>query len=142
LQDSPTANELITTVAQFLDMELAPTLRDPRLKFRALVAANVLRIVARELEMSDAQLRAERARLNELLNENASGENTRADVENLTRALARKIRAGDADEGAFHAAAFAHVEQTVIEKLQVANPKYLERVLKETVNYADFADKQ
>lgn len=134
MQDRPTTQELISAVAQFLNTELAPTLNDPRLKFRALVAANVLRIVARELEMSDAQLRAERARLNELLNENASGEITRADVENLTRALARKIRAGEADKGSFHDAAFAHVEQTVIEKLQVANPKYLERLMQETAN--------
>lgn len=132
MQDSPTANELILTVAQFLGAELAPTLNDARLKFRALVAANVLRIVARELEMSDAQLRAEWERLNALLNENASSDNTRAEVERMTRALARKIRAGDADAGAFHNAVYAHVQQTVMEKLQVANPKYLERVLKET----------
>lgn len=134
MQDSPTANELITTVAQFLNTELAPTLHDARLKFRARVAANVLQIVARELEMGDGQLRAERERLNELLNEHASSENVRGDVEHLTRVLAQKIRAGDADAGEFYSRVFAHVEQTVMEKLQVANPKYLERVLKETAN--------
>lgn len=132
MQDHPTSLELIHAVAQFLHTELAPTLQDPRMKFRALVAANVLQIVARETEVRDMQLRAERARLNELLNENAANENVADDVEQLTRALAQKIRAGDADEGAFHDAVFAHVEQTAIEKLQVANPKYLERVLKET----------
>ncbi|TAH51147.1 MAG: hypothetical protein EYC68_11455 [Chloroflexota bacterium] len=137
MQDHPTSLELINAVAQFLNAELAPTLSDPRLKFRALVAANVLNIVARELELSDAQLRAERERLNELLSENASGENLRADVERMTRELSQKIRAGEADEGAFHNAVFAHVEQTVIEKLQVTNPKYLARVLDETADNAE-----
>lgn len=137
MQDHPTSLELINAVAQFLNAELAPTLSDPRLKFRALVAANVLNIVARELELSDAQLRAERERLNELLSENASGENLRADVERMTRELSQKIRAGEADEGAFHDATFAHVEQTVIEKLQVTNPKYLARVLDETADNAE-----
>lgn len=132
MQDHPTSLELIRAVAQFLHAELAPTLQDPRMKFRALVAANVLQIVARETEMRDMQLRAERARLNELLNKDAASENVTDDVERMTRALAQKIRAGEADAGAFHDAVCAHVEQTVIEKLQVANPKYLERVLKET----------
>lgn len=137
MQDHPTSLELINAVAQFLNTELAPTLSDPHLKFRALVAANVLNIVARELELSDAQLRAERERLNELLSENASGENLRADVERMTRELSQKIRAGEADEGAFHNAVFAHVEQTVIEKLQVTNPKYSARVLDETADNAE-----
>ncbi len=134
MQDAPTSQELISTVAQFLTTELAPTLNDPRLKFRALVAANVLHIVARELEMGEAQMQSECARLNGLLNENVSSENVREDVENMTRVLSQKIRAGDADEGAFHVEVFAHLEQTIIEKLQVANPKYLERLLKETAN--------
>ena len=129
MQDRPTSHELISAVAQFLNTELAPTLNDPRQKFRALVAANVLQIVARELQTNDELLRAERERLNALLNENAASENVQADVERMTLTLAQKIRAGDADSGAFHDAVFAHVKQTVIEKLQVANPKYLERVM-------------
>lgn len=139
MQDHPTAHDLILAVAQFLNTELALTLHDPRQKFRALVAANVLQIVARELEMGDGQLHAERERLNALLNENASSENVRQDVERMTRVLAQKIRAGDADAGEFHEAVFAHVEQTVIEKLQVANPKYLERVIKEPANLRESA---
>ncbi len=128
MQDRPTSRELLDSVAQFLDSELIPTLNDPRLKFRARVAANVLTIVSREVELSDAQLRAERERLVTLLNESALTDDVRGDVERMTRALARRIRAGDADEGTFHDAVFAHVEQTVIEKLQIANPRYLKRV--------------
>src|SRR5581483_4612963 len=73
MQDRPTDRELIDAVAQFLDSELTPTVTDPRLRFRALVAANILHIVTRELEQGDAQLRAEYARLTALLPPSPSG---------------------------------------------------------------------
>jgi hypothetical protein len=130
MQDQPTASELTESIAQFLESEILPTLNDPRLKFRTRVAMNLLHIVAREILQGDAQLHAESERLYALLNA-APGQDVRLDVERLTRELAQRIRAGQADEGAFHDAVFAHVEQTVIEKLQVANPRYLERVSKE-----------
>jgi hypothetical protein len=154
MQDHPTARELIESVSQFLNGEIVPTLSDPRLKFRALVAANVLNIVAREMEMGDLQLSAEYERLAALLpspeislldfgrgvmRQDADGARQSVvlthqrgeDVQRMTRELSQKIRAGEVDEGEFHDAVFAHVEQTIIEKLQVANPKYLERVLNE-----------
>lgn len=128
MQDRPTAKELVEAVGQFLNLEIAPTLRDPRLKFRTLVAANVLNVVARELELGDAQVWAEYERLKSLITLPLlpTGEGGHwKQVERMTRELSRRIRAGEADEGAFHDAVFAHVEQTVIEKLQVANPRYL-----------------
>lgn len=131
MQDQPTAHELLETVAQFLMTELVPALNDPRLKFRALVAANVLHIVSREMDLQDAQLLAEFERLRSLTANTlpiGRGEDVRDEVERMTRELARTIRARAADEGEFHDAVLAHVEQTVIEKLQVANPKYLERL--------------
>lgn len=131
MQDKPTDRELLAAVVQFLHTELAPTLTDSRLKFRALVAANVLTIVGRELEIGDVQVEAERTRLLKLLDTTAS-DDTVGDVERMTRDLAHLIRAGQADEGVFHDAVFAHIEQTVIKKLQIANPKYLERVLRES----------
>ena len=142
MQDHPTSIELIDAVAQFLNTELAPTLNDPRLKFRALVAANVLNIVGRELEMDAELTRAEWHRLDALMGDdpstplraNAPGEDLRQEIDVMTRALCVRIRAGDADDGEFHDAAFAHVEQSVMEKLQVANPKYLERLMKESAN--------
>ena len=133
MQDHPTANELIDAVAQFLGMELVPTLNDPRQKFRALVAANVLQIVSRELQMGNDLTKAEWHRLNALMGEDAPGQDLHTEIDVMTRALCVKIRAGDADSGAFHDAVAAHVRQTVMEKLQVSNPKFLERV-KETAN--------
>jgi hypothetical protein len=139
MQDHPTAQEIIDAVAQFLNTELAPTLNDPRQKFRALVAANVLQIVAREMELGDALMRAEWHRLNALMGDDAPGENYAQEVDVMNRALCVRIRAGEVDGGKIHQDIVAHVKQTVMEKLQVANPKYLERMLKETAKLRDSA---
>lgn len=125
MQDRPSARELISTVAQFLHAELAPTLNDPRLKFRALVAANVLNIVAREMEFGDDLMRAEWQRLDALMGNDAPGEHFAQEIDVMNRALCVRIRAGEADQGDFSKRVFAHVEQTVIEKLQIANPRVL-----------------
>lgn len=131
MQDAPAAQELIDAVSQFLTIEIAPTLHDPRLRFRALVAANVLKIVGRELHSRDDLIRTEWHRLNALMGDDAPGENLPAEIDIMTRALCARIRQGDADRGTFRDAVFSHVAQTVIEKLQVANPKFLERVQSE-----------
>lgn len=125
MQDRPSARELIDAVAQFLNAEVVPAANDPRLKFRALVAANVLGIVSRELEAGEEQMRAEWHRLNALMGGDAPAEDVRDEVDVMTRALCVRIREGKADRGELHDAVFAHVERTVIEKLQIANPRYL-----------------
>ena len=166
MQDRPTAPELLSAVAQFLNTEIAPTLTDSRLRFRTLVAANVLQIITRELAQNPAALRAEAESLSELfLNRESivSSENLAEHISHISGAslpplldlvleqlnpqrdttelpeniahvnhlLCAQIRAGAADEGPFHDAVFAHVEKSIIAKLQIANPKYLERVLSE-----------
>jgi hypothetical protein len=141
MQDQPTALELIGAVREFLQNEIAPALQDHRLRFHALVAANVLSIVERELPREAAQLRDERARLI-ALDAGSSSEPAqspaadqpadlaalREEVRALTAALCERIRAGDADEGPWRAAVFAHVRRSVEEKLRVNNPKYLARM--------------
>jgi hypothetical protein len=132
MQDRPDARELTEAVAEFLEREILPALNDQRLRFRALVAANVLKILARELEAGDAPLRAEWRRLARLLNRGADmparAEELRGAVLQMNRELAARIRAGEADEAEFFNAALAHAEATAIEKLQIANPRYLRRV--------------
>ncbi|HJW68877.1 MAG TPA: DUF6285 domain-containing protein [Candidatus Binatia bacterium] len=49
MQDRPTVLELLAAVRGFLEDDLGPVLEGRR-RFHALVAANVLRIVERELE--------------------------------------------------------------------------------------------
>src|ERR1700687_3360056 len=128
MQDRPTIAELLEAVRHFLEADAMPVLDGPQ-KFHARVAANVLAIVSRELRGQDAQVRAEWSRLDALLAsvEALPGESAerRRRLRTRTEALCERIRGGDAAAGPWRAAVLAHVRQTVIDKLAVANPKYL-----------------
>lgn len=150
MQDRPTARELVLVAAECIEREIVPALADGRLRFRARVAANLLNIVSREMMLEDAQLEAEwqglRALLGDLppLEGTSAGETPvhsslpatavpqaneqRAQIQAMTRELCERIRDGQADGGEFREAVLAHVERTVVDKLRVANPKFLERV--------------
>ena len=52
MQDRPTAIELLTSVREFIEQDVMPGL-EGRKRFHALVSANVLAIVARELEAGE-----------------------------------------------------------------------------------------
>jgi hypothetical protein len=128
VQDRPTTLELLEAVRAFLEEEAMPVL-DPRRRFHARVAANVLAIVGRELAGEEAALAAEWQGLAELLGREGPGprglEALRAAVRAATAELADRIRRGDADDGAFARAVRAHVRETVRAKLRVANPRFL-----------------
>lgn len=133
MQDRPEAVELIDAVVGFLEGEIIPTVTEPRLRFRALVAANVLGIVSRELASGDAALSDEWRRLNHLLGMTATEpperlEKLRDEVRALNRDLCVRVRAGEADDEPFYSLLFSHCEETVVDKLRVANPRYLDRV--------------
>ncbi len=134
MQDRPDARELIDAVAAFLEREILPTLTDPRLRFRGLIAINVLGVVTRELAAGDAPTRDEWRRLVALAGRPAADpperpETLRQEVRALSRDLCARIRAGEFDDEPAFGAALAHAEATVVAKLRVANPRYLERVL-------------
>ena len=99
MPDRPDAAELIEAVFEFLAGEVLPATDDHRLKFRTLVAMNALGIARRELEAGEESM-----------------------DEDELRELARRIRAGDVDEG-LH----ARLKEHVAEKLRVSNPAYLEK---------------
>ncbi len=132
MQDRPDARELVEAVAGFLQRELVPTIADPRLRFRALVAANVLSIVARELQAGSEPLRAEWQRLIMLLKSTqelpVDDHALRDAIITMNRELCARIRAGEMDDAPLYSAALEHAEATVIDKLRIANPRYLERV--------------
>jgi hypothetical protein len=98
--DRPTAAELVEATREFLEAEILPSLDDPRLRFRMLVAINALGIAQRELE---------------------SGEEEVLSAEEAAE-LARSIRAGEIPDGALEL-----LERHVAQKLRVASPGYLER---------------
>lgn len=129
MQDRPTYAELLNAVRHFLETEVVPNLEGPR-KFHARVAANVVSIVERELQAEDAQLRAEYDRLALLLGSHEPAPTERHSLREVirahTRELCERIANGKADEGNWRKAVLAHARATIREKLEVANPRYLE----------------
>jgi hypothetical protein len=98
VSERPTPDELAEAIEEFLAGEILPTLDDPRLRFRTLVALNALGIVRRELtrlpHVDDAE----------------------------QRELAARIRAGAVPSGTL-----ARVKAGVAERLRIASPNYLDR---------------
>lgn len=126
MQDRPTATELAEAVREFLKAEILPSVQDPRLKFRTLVAMNALGILGRELTQEEALLHSERERLARLLGREPAGpgslEELKEQVVGMNRDLVELIRLGDPPPGTLE-----RLKETVTEKLAVASPRYLER---------------
>jgi hypothetical protein len=97
--ERPTAPELTEAILEFLGGEILPTITDPRLRFRTLVAMNALSIVYREL-----------------------AQRLPPEDDESERALAAQIRAGDVPAGTL-----AHVKAHVAARLAIASPRYLEQ---------------
>ncbi len=125
MNDRPTAAELLGAVRRFLEREVVPALEDPG-RYHARVAANVVAVVAREIEVEEQQLEAEWERLGRLLGReepppagrDALGSAIRAGTEEI----AHRIRAGEADSGPWRDALITHLRATVADKLDVARP--------------------
>ena len=127
MQDRPSYDELLGAVERFLEQEIMPNVEGSR-RFHARVAANVVRIVRRELEREEEQLAAEWARLADLLGpaERPAGRAAlREAIRRRTAELCERIQRGDADEGGSREVILAHVRRSVREKLLVTNPGWL-----------------
>ena len=126
MNDRPTAIELLDAVSRFLRDDAVPAL-EGHPKYQARVAANVVDIVARELESEERHLTGEWMRLGEVLDEEeaapASREALRASVRARNEILVARIRDGDADVGAWRHRVLAHLRQTVSDKLEIARPR-------------------
>ncbi len=107
--DVPDAAALVEAVREFLERDVLPA-TEGRVQFHTRVAANVLAMVEREIQLGQAQLQAHSSGLAAL---------GLADE----RALADAIRAGDLDDRLDEVRAF--LESTVQAKLEVANPRHL-----------------
>ncbi len=109
--DAPTAAQLVEAVREFVERDLGADggAGDPRLRFHARVAVNVLRIVERELALGPRQAAEHAERLLRL--------GVTDDAE-----LARGIRAGRYDDRVDEL--LAELREAVRAKLEVANPTY------------------
>ncbi len=128
MQDRPNYDELLTAVERFLDDEVVAK-SEGALRFNGRVAANVIRIVRRELENEEASLAHEWESLAELLGEAPRPRDRdalRAVLAQRNEELSGRIRAGDADEGEFRGDVLKHARLTIRDKLAVTNPGWLE----------------
>lgn len=107
--DAPNGTELLEAVREWIEREVIPG-TEGRLRFHARVAANVLGIVEREIELGPAQGAAHDERL------------ARLGVANDAE-LAAAIRRRDFDDRADELRAL--LAETVLDKLAVANPRYV-----------------
>jgi hypothetical protein len=108
LHDFPPAAELAAAVEDFLRTDVMPAVEGP-LKFQALVAANVMAIIARELSLGPDQERGHAERL--------AGLGFASDAD-----LAAAIRSGAMDER--FGEVIDALRQSVADKVAVANPKW------------------
>jgi hypothetical protein len=130
MQDRPAIRELIRGIYAFLETDLVPVLYEP-LRFHTRVAANLLKIIERELELEPGHLLNEAERLNKLLSRKPSSPNSieelRAEILKLNEELCVRIREGEADYELWRRKTMDHIKQTLIEELEIANPQMIEK---------------
>jgi len=128
MQDRPNYDELLTAVERFLDDEVVAK-SEGALRFNGRVAANVIRIVRRELKNEEASLGREWESLAELVGKAPRPRDRdalRTVLAQRNEELSRRIRSGDADEGDFRDAVVKHLRQAIHDKLTVTNPGWLQ----------------
>jgi len=131
MQDQPTKIQLLDAVRAFLLKDLSPAIEDRGLRFRVLIAANLLNVVGSELGAEDAHFDAEIRRLAELMPDAVDLNDaklvtsaSRLDaIRTLNETLVERIRAG-AFEGDAAGELWAHAKATLVEKLSVVNPRF------------------
>jgi hypothetical protein len=110
--DPPTAMQLTESVREWLENQVMPNVSGA-MQFNARVAVNVLAMVEREIALGGEQQERHAYGLRQL------GCADDAD-------LARRIRSGDFEvDGEVRADVEEFVFESVVDKLRVANPKYL-----------------
>ncbi len=126
MNDRPSVTELLAAVERFLEDTAVPALEGPA-KYHARVAANVVRIVARELATEDEHLTREWEGLVALLGDDTAAKpsergSLRDAIVAYNADLARRIRSGDADAGAWRETVLTHLSRVVADKLDVSQP--------------------
>ena len=124
MQDIPDKATLLSAVRRFLKADLARAISDPGLRFRVLIAANVLGVVEREIKSEHTHHSAEVERLSLLLDgvdKDAlmalHGDEARREA---LAPLYELLLGGEVEEEAL----FKHLKATLAEKLSVVNPRF------------------
>ncbi len=123
MQDRPTAAEVLVTIGEYLNEEVLPAV-EGALRYKTLVAANLIKVLERELAAGDGPPRRERDRLTALLGVTAGGEDLAGDVLGLNAELQRRLLAPTAPSREFLLAARDALEAAAVENLAVNKPGY------------------
>jgi len=127
MQERPDKTALLMSIGRFLIEEARPALADPRLAFRALIAANLANIVASELASDDAHAARELQRLRAMFPDSPEAAATpaeqRAQIIALTSRLAALLTtdaSGESDLALIGAA----LRESLADKLSIDNPRF------------------
>jgi hypothetical protein len=127
MQERPDKLVLLAAISRFLVEEVRPALSDPRLNFRALIAAHLAHVVATEIGSDEAAVTRELGRLLPLFPDVAPpGEAfpaRRALLADLSARLAARLRDGAFSAGETKAIA-AMLRESLGEKLEIENPRF------------------
>lgn len=132
MQDRPSREELLKAITHFLEAELVPILAEP-LRFHTRVAANLLKIIEREIAQEEDHLLLEAQGLRKLMSCPSSGAKNifalKQEIRDLNQALCLHIRSGEADRDPRRQKVLGHLKETLIRKLEIANPSMITRAL-------------
>jgi hypothetical protein len=116
MQDRPTADEVLTTLRDYLQGEVLPNV-DGTLRYHTLVAANLVTMLQRELQLYPGAASAEQRRLGELLGR------PDAELADLNDDLAERLRKGDGDTR-FERRCWEALFPGTLDKLAISKPGY------------------
>jgi hypothetical protein len=128
MQERPNKLVLLAAISRFLVEEARPALADPRLSFRALIAAHLASVVASELTSDEDAVTREIARLGRLFPDAAPPETGSLDARRAF-AIALNVRLAAELRESTHAAAelaeiAAVLRESLREKLAIENPRF------------------
>ena len=133
MQYDPDAGQLLAAVAEWIQNDVRPILKeiDPALGFRALIAANLNRIVAGELATEDMLDFAELDRLRKLFPDHPAAQDEqgksrperRMAIAALNRATTELICDPATDEATLTRIR-EHLKASLAEKMAISNPRF------------------
>lgn len=125
MQDRPHDTEILQAVGDYLERELMPELEGP-LRYRTLVALNLVRILQRELKQGTSYLLRERDRLCRLMDMSAEElipGPLSEQVEDLNQQLIMELQAPDIDAD-FERRSWATLMEITRDKIAIVKPGY------------------
>ena len=130
MQDRPTRKEFLAGISRFLESEVVPVLSEP-LRFHTRVAANLLKIIERELDLEQGHLQKEAEGLRSLLAPQtpvpSKATDLKQEIRELNEELCQRIRQGLADQTPWGKEVLRFLKETVTQKLEIANPPMIEK---------------